>query len=57
MATDDRSAADVRRDIAAEREQLAGAVDELRADILRFYDQRQVISVHRDRATPTLRAR
>jgi len=28
-----RSPADVRRDIAAEREQLAGAVDELRAGI------------------------
>jgi hypothetical protein len=29
----DRSAGDVRRDIAAEREQLAGAVNELRAGI------------------------
>ncbi|HEX5468258.1 MAG TPA: hypothetical protein VFW80_04330 [Gaiellaceae bacterium] len=33
MAADERSAADVRRDIAVEREQLAGAVDELRAGI------------------------
>lgn len=33
MAADGRSAADVRRDIAVEREQLAGAVDELRAGI------------------------
>jgi hypothetical protein len=30
---DDRSPADVRRDIAAEREQLAGAVEDLRAGI------------------------
>ena len=33
MAHNGRSAQDVRRDIALEREQLAGAVDELRADL------------------------
>ena len=33
MAADHRSTKDVRRDIAAEREQLAGAVVELRAGI------------------------
>jgi hypothetical protein len=33
MAADARSAEDVRRDIAAERDQLAGAVEELRAGI------------------------
>jgi hypothetical protein len=33
MAGNSRTAQDVRRDIALEREQLAGAVDELRADL------------------------
>ena len=33
MARNLRTAVDVRRDIALEREQLAGAVDELRADL------------------------
>jgi Protein of unknown function (DUF3618) len=33
MAHNSRTAAQVRRDIAAEREQLAEAVDELRADL------------------------
>jgi hypothetical protein len=33
MAADGRSTEDVRRDIAAERNELAGAVDELRAGI------------------------
>jgi hypothetical protein len=33
MAGTDRSAQDVRRDIAVEREELAGAVEELRAGI------------------------
>lgn len=33
MARNGRTSEDVRRDIAAEREQLAGAVDELRADL------------------------
>jgi hypothetical protein len=33
MGRNGRSASDVRRDIAAEREQLADAVDELRADL------------------------
>jgi hypothetical protein len=33
MAADDRSAEDVRRDIAAERNELAGAVEDLRAGI------------------------
>jgi hypothetical protein len=33
MARNGRTAEDVRRDIATEREQLAGAVDELRADL------------------------
>jgi hypothetical protein len=33
MARNSRRAEDVRRDIAAEREQLADAVDELRADL------------------------
>ena len=33
MAADARSTEDVRRDIAAERDQLAGAVEELRAGI------------------------
>jgi Protein of unknown function (DUF3618) len=33
MARNGRSAEDVRRDIALERDQLAGAVDELRADL------------------------
>ena len=33
MAADGRSTEDVRRDIAAERDELAGAVDELRAGI------------------------
>jgi hypothetical protein len=33
MARNTRNAVDVRRDIALEREQLAGAVDELRSDL------------------------
>jgi hypothetical protein len=33
MARNGRTSEDVRRDIAAERDQLAGAVDELRADL------------------------
>jgi hypothetical protein len=33
MARNSRTAEQVRRDIAAERDQLAGAVDELRADL------------------------
>ena len=33
MARNSRTAVDVRRDIALEREQLAGVVDELRADL------------------------
>lgn len=33
MARNGRSAEDVRRDIALEREELAGAVEELRADL------------------------
>lgn len=33
MAHNGRTPADVRRDIALEREQLSGAVDELRADL------------------------